>query len=144
MVTWVANELLRKGLIDGVAHVVATEDPQTNGRYFRYRISRTEVEIRQGAKSRYYPIELSEIFKTIREVPGRYAIIGIPCFIKAVHLLRNEDLVFRERIRFTLGLFCGHMKSARFIESFAWQMNVPVNEIKKVEFRYKDPNRPAN
>jgi coenzyme F420-reducing hydrogenase beta subunit len=36
------------------------------------------------------------------------------------------------------------MKSARFIESFAWQMNVPVQEIKRVEFRYKDPNRPAN
>jgi coenzyme F420-reducing hydrogenase beta subunit len=36
------------------------------------------------------------------------------------------------------------MKSARFVESFAWQLNVPANEIKQVEFRYKDPNRPAN
>jgi coenzyme F420-reducing hydrogenase beta subunit len=36
------------------------------------------------------------------------------------------------------------MKSARFVESFAWQMNVPVHEIARVEFRYKDPDRPAN
>src|SRR5438552_7627912 len=36
------------------------------------------------------------------------------------------------------------MKSARFIESMAWQMNVPVNAVSKVEFRYKDPGRPAN
>lgn len=144
MVSWVAMELLRKGLIDGVAHVVAAEDPQKEGSFFHYRISRTETEISEGAKSRYYPVEMSDILSTIREVPGRYAVVGIPCFIKAVQLLRNEDPVFRERIRFTLGLFCGHMKSARFIESFAWQMNVPVREIKRVEFRHKDPERPAN
>jgi coenzyme F420-reducing hydrogenase beta subunit len=144
MVTWVATELLRQGLIDGVAHVVATADPQNEERFFRYRIARTEAEIRAGAKSRYYPIELSEILKTIRVVPGRYAVVGIPCFIKAVELLRREDPVFRDRIRFTLGLFCGHMKSARFVESFAWQMQVPVREIERVEFRHKDPTRPAN
>ncbi|MFD2245330.1 Coenzyme F420 hydrogenase/dehydrogenase, beta subunit C-terminal domain [Pontibacter ruber] len=144
MVTWVATELLRRGLIDGVAHVVASQNPQEEGRYFRYRISRTEAEVRQGAKSRYYPIELSEILQMIREVPGRYAVVGIPCFIKAVQLLRREDPIFRERIRFTLGLFCGHMKSARFVESFAWQMQVPAEQIEQVEYRHKDPNRPAN
>ena len=144
MVTWVATELMRQGLIDGVAHVVATENPQEEGRYFRYRIARTETEIRAGAKSRYYPIELSKILQTIREVPGRYAIVGIPCFIKAVQLLRSHDPVLQDRIRFTLGLFCGHMKSARFVESFAWQMHVPVNKIERVEYRQKDPSRPAN
>jgi coenzyme F420-reducing hydrogenase beta subunit len=144
MVSWVATELLRRGLIDGVAHVVAADAPQQEGHYFRYRLSRTEAEIRQGAKSRYYPIELSGILKTIREKPGRYAVVGIPCFIKAVQLLRNEDAVLQDRIRYTLGLFCGHMKSARFIESFAWQMQVPLQEVERVEFRHKDPARPAN
>lgn len=143
MVTWVATELLRKRLVDGVAHVVAA-DPQSEGRFFKYRISSTEDEVRQGAKSRYYPIELSGVLDMIRSRPGRYAVVGIPCFIKAINLLRRNDPLFSERIVFTLGLFCGHMKSARFIESFAWQMNVPFEEIKSVEFRQKDPNRPAN
>jgi coenzyme F420-reducing hydrogenase beta subunit len=144
MVTWVATELLKRGLIDGVAHVVASEDPQAEGNFFHYRISRTEEDIRAGAKSRYYPSEVSGILQTIRDVPGRYAVVGIPCFIKAVQLLRRQDPVIRERVRFTLGLFCGHMKSARFIESFAWQLNVPAKEVSKVEFRYKDASRPAN
>jgi coenzyme F420-reducing hydrogenase beta subunit len=131
-------------LIDGVAHVYATEDPQSDRRFFRYRISRTEEDIRHGAKSRYYPIETSEILQVIKEVPGRYAVIGIPCFIKAIHLLRSADTLFNERIKFTLGLFCGHMKSARFVESFAWHMQVPINHVTRVDFRLKDPNRPAN
>src|SRR5690606_18215887 len=48
------------------------------------------------------------------------------------------------RIVFTLGLVCGHMKSARFVESFAWQMGLPPDEVTAVEYRIKDPGRPAN
>ncbi|MBF6612110.1 MAG: Coenzyme F420 hydrogenase/dehydrogenase, beta subunit C-terminal domain [Chloroflexi bacterium] len=144
MVTWAATELLRKGLVDGVAHVVASNNPRSDGKFFRYRISRTEEEVRAGAKSRYYPVELSEVIRTIRAVAGRYAVVGIPCFIKAVHLLRQEDPVIHERVAFTLGLFCGHMKSARLIESFAWQMGVSVGDIQRVDYRLKDPSRPAS
>ena len=144
MVSWVLTQLLRTGLIDGAVHVGATADPQNEGRFFRYRVSRTEEDVRAGAKSRYYPVELSDALRTIRSVPGRYAVVGVPCFIKAVQLLRREDPLMRERIAFTLGLFCGHMKSARFIESMAWQMGVSVTEIHGVEFRLKDPHRPAS
>ena len=114
MVSWVAAELLRRGLVDGVAHVVPA-DPVRDGRFFDYRISRSPAEIREGARSRYYPVELSRVLEEIRSVPGRYAVVGVPCFIKAVHLLRAEDPVLGERIAFTLGLFCGHMKSARLV-----------------------------
>lgn len=81
--------------------------------------------VAEGAKSRYYPIELSRVLQEIRSTPGRYAVVGAPCFIKAVHLARANDAVLGERIAYTLGLFCGHMKSARMVESFAWQMGRP-------------------
>jgi coenzyme F420-reducing hydrogenase beta subunit len=68
----------------------------------------------------------------------------VPCFIKAVHLLRQRDAILSERIVFTLGLFCGHMKSARFVESFAWQLGAPFEQVKAVEYRLKNPDRPAN
>jgi len=144
MVSWVLEELLRRGLVDGVAHVAPVDDPQGEGRFFRYRIARTVEEIRGGAKSRYYPVEMSDILKTIRQTPGRYAVVGVPCFIKALQLLRREDVIIGERVAFTLGLFCGHMKSARLMESFAWQMDVDIKEIQRVEFRIKDASRPAS
>lgn len=144
MVTWLAAQLLEQGLVDGVAHVVATDDPDGDGRFFRYRISRTQDEVRAGAQSRYYPVDMADIVKQILAVPGRYAVVGIPCFIKAVQLLRREHPLFGERVRYTLGLFCGHMKSARFVDSLAQQMHVPLGQIRKVEFRHKSPDRPAN
>jgi coenzyme F420-reducing hydrogenase beta subunit len=142
MVSWVAAELLRRGLIDGVAHVAPSE-PETGG-FFRYRISRSVEALQAGARSRYYPVDLAEVLDEMRRVPGRYAVVGVPCFIKAVHLHRAADPVLGERIAFTLGLFCGHMKSARLVDSFAWQLGAPMAAVRAVEYRRKDPGRPAN
>jgi coenzyme F420-reducing hydrogenase beta subunit len=144
MVSWTLAELMRKGLIDGAVHVAPVADPRADGRFFRYSISRSVEEIHAGAKSRYYPVEMSEALRLIRATPGRYAVVGVPCFIKALHLLRRQEPVLRERIAFTLGLFCGHMKSARFVESFAWQLDVPLEQVRAVEYRLKDPSRAAN
>jgi coenzyme F420-reducing hydrogenase beta subunit len=140
MVSWVAAELVRRGMVDGVAHV----RPKQGGIFFGYGMSRSVEEVHAGAKSRYYPVELSGVLDEIRRVPGRYAIVGIPCFIKAVHLARAQDPILAERISYTLGLFCGHMKSARLVESFAWQMDTSIEAVSGAEYRIKGPERPAN
>ncbi len=140
MVSWVAAELLKRGLVDGVAHV----SPSGDGRFFAYGISRTGEALARGAKSRYYPVELSAVLDEIRRLPGRYAVVGVPCFIKAIHLARAAEPVLEERIAYTLGLFCGHMKSARLVDSFAWQMDVEPKTVRRPEYRIKGPERPAN
>jgi coenzyme F420-reducing hydrogenase beta subunit len=144
MVSWVATRLLHEGLVDAVAHVVPREVSSQEPRLFHYQISRDPEELARGAKSRYYPVDLTDVLTSIRATPGRYAVVGIPCFIKAVTLLCAEDAVLRQRIAVTLGLFCGHMKSARMVDSFAWQMNVSRDDIRDVDFRLKNTARPAN
>lgn len=144
MVTWIATELMRRGLIDGVVHIVTSEDPQNDRKFFEYRISKTQDGIRKGAKSRYYPVELSSVLDEIRMRQGYYAVVAVPCMIKAIQLLRYHDPVLRERIRFTLGLFCGHMKSAFFAESIAMQMKVQLKKVRQIDYRHKLPDRPAN
>lgn len=144
MVSWVAAELLRTGRVDAVAHVAGSGDPSRPEPMFAYRLSRTEQEVRSGAKSRYYPVDMSGVVREIRATPGRYAIVGAPCFIKAVHLLRAQDAVLRERITHTLGLFCGHMKSARMADSHAWQLGTRPADLIGLDYRLKDETRPAN
>ena len=143
LTSWVAAELLRSGAVDGVAHV-APADPHQDERFFAYRISRSLDALGEGAKSRYYPVELSSVLREIREVPGRYAVVGVPCFIKAIHLLRRVDPLIRERVTHTLGLFCGHMKSAAMVESFAWQLGAEIRRVHALDYRIKDESRPAN
>src|SRR3546814_16121362 len=74
LVSWVAAELLRTGLVDGVAHVIAA-NPEADQCFLRYQISRTAEEIRRGAKFRYIQIELSSRIHTLRTVPGPHAMI---------------------------------------------------------------------
>ncbi|HHI3574315.1 coenzyme F420 hydrogenase/dehydrogenase beta subunit N-terminal domain-containing protein [Klebsiella pneumoniae] len=65
MGTRVLNELLSKGLVDYVVHVkseTAAED--LHNIPFKYQVSESLEETQQGGKSRYYPIELSEVLKT--------------------------------------------------------------------------------
>lgn len=144
LVSWVAAELLREGLVDGVAHVVPQSRDAGDGRLFAYAISRNEAQLSGGAKSRYHPVELSDVLREIAATPGRYAIVGIPCFIKAVHLLRRHDPVLRERIAFTIGLFCGHMKSRHMVDSFAHQLGAAPEDVAAIDYRLKNPARPAN
>ena len=145
MGTWVLNELLDQGLVDYIIHVKSDVDGgDLNNIPFEYHVSKTLEETQQGGKSRYYPIELSEVLKTVRNQPGRYAVVGLPCFIKSIRLLQAQDPIIAERVKYCVGLVCGHLKSARYAESLAWQMGIAPPDLKAIDFRIKDPSQPAN
>lgn len=145
MGTWVLNELLAKGLVDYVVHVKSeTSDEDLNNIPFKFQVSESLEETQQGGKSRYYPIELSEVLKIVRRQPGRYAVVGLPCFIKSIRLLQAQDPILAERIQYCVGLVCGHLKSAHYAESLAWQMGVAPKELEGIDFRIKDSSQPAN
>lgn len=142
MGTWIFKELFDKDLIDGVIHV--KENKETSGPLFKYDISRTLKEIREGAKTRYYPVEFSDVLRTVRDKPGRYAIIGIPSFIMSVRLLAEKDEILKERIKYTVGLICGHQKSSQFADAIAWQVGIKPGDLKSINFRKKLLDKPAN
>lgn len=145
MGTWVLNELLAKGLVDYVVHVKSeTSDEDLNNIAFKYQVSESLEETQQGGKSRYYPIELSEVLKIVRSQPGRYAVVGLPCFIKSIRLLQAQDPILAERVQYCVGLVCGHLKSAHYAQSLAWQMGIAPQELEGIDFRIKDPSQPAN
>lgn len=144
MGTWIVSNLLSQGLVDGVIHVHQRHPSESDPRLFQYYLSRTPEQVRNGAKSRYYPIEMSEVMQLIRTQPGRYAIVGIPCFIKAVRLLMRQDSVLAERIKFCVGLICGHLKSIHFAEMFAWQCGIEPGKLLAIDFRKKLPGRDAS
>ncbi len=142
VITWLLATMLKEGLVDHVLHVKQASHPQ-DGCLFKYMVSSTVEEVASGAKSRYYPIEISGIMEHVRQHPGRYVFVGIPCFVKAVRRLMAAELVFAERIEFCVGLVCGHLKSAAFADSFAWQAGIAPGGLEEIDFRVKLPGRSA-
>lgn len=143
MGTWIFKELLEKDLIDGIIHVKENAD-SCNPIMFQYDISRSLEEIKQGAKTKYYPVEFSKVIETVKNTPGRYAIIGVPSFIMAIRLLAEKDDVVKDRIKYTVGLICGHQKSSKFGEFLAWQVGIKPGDLKHINFRKKLLDRPAD
>jgi len=140
MGSWLLAEALQQGVADHVIHVRAAQD----GALFAYTISSDVAGVQSGAKSRYYPIELSQIIAHVRANPGRYAFVGIPCMLKALRNICAEDAQVAERITFTVGLFCGHMKTADFAGSLAWQLGIAPQNLAAVDFRRKLEDRAAS
>jgi len=139
--SWLACTMLQHKIVDGVIHVHPTGDAR---RLFTYKVSYDPATVQLGAKSRYYPVSLSEVLITVRNRPGRYLFIGLPCFVKAVRLLQLYDSVFADRVTYCVSLFCGHLKSRHFSDFLAWQMGFKPDAIDEIDYRVKLPERPAS
>ena len=144
MGSWILAELFNHNLIDGVLHIHQCNPTENDKRLFKYYISTSLEEIQAGSKSRYYPVELSEVLHLVRQQPKRYALVGVPCFIKAVRLLAQEDPIIRESVLFYIGLICGHLKSIRFTDRFGWRLGIKPGNISEIDFRYKLLHRKAS
>jgi coenzyme F420-reducing hydrogenase beta subunit len=62
----------------------------------------------------------------------------------AIRLLSEVDEVINDRIKYTIGLICGHQKSSKFAESMAWQVGIKPGNLRHIDFRKKFPDKPAN
>lgn len=143
MTSWVLSKLLERGDVDAVVHVASTLEGLPNP-LSRYTISRTVEDLLGGRKSRYHVQTMAEILSEVKAVPGRYAIVGVPCFIKGVRLLTDHDDILRERIVFGASLFCGHMKSSLYSDYLARSVGVEPSQVKDIDYRHKEPGRPPN
>lgn len=138
MTSWLLGQLLSRGWIDGVVHVANGRDS-----LFEYTISSTASELIARRKSIYYSTSMADAIDRIRGNGRRYAIVGVPCFITAARHLARTDESLGAQLRYYVGLVCGHLKSAAFAQSLAWQAGVAPTELASMDFRVKKPRSDA-
>lgn len=139
--TWIFKELFDRNEIDGVIHV---KQSKSDKRLFDYAISTNLEEIKEGAKTKYYPVEFSNVLQEVKDRGGSYAFIGLPAHVMELRLLMKQDSDLNDRIKFIVGLICGHQKTSKFADFLAWQCGVEPGKLKDINFRYKIENQPAN
>lgn len=135
MTSWIVGELLRAGEIDGVVHV--TSSGSFSKGLFRYTISASYDEYVERRKSNYYATSFDAALADDRLQTGRYAFVGVPCFVTSLRNLTQELPELRARFPFVVGLVCGHLKSPGFAHALAWQAGVAPTDLRSVDFRIK-------
>ncbi len=139
--TWLPLQLYKLGFVDRVIHVIPTHSSEHP--YFKYAISSSQDQILQASGSRYYPINLREVIQEVLDGDDlSYCFVGLPCFVKTLRLLQLEYPILRQRIKFTVAIVCGHMKSSLWTEMLAWYAGVSPGNIKEFRHRSKleDPS----
>ena len=103
LITAILLHLLETGQIDGAVVIVSDEKHLWKGKPI---IARTKEEMLSAMKSKYAISPTNAAFAEIRNIPGKYAMVGLPCqihgFVKAAEL----DPRIKERVVLTIGLFC--------------------------------------
>lgn len=143
MGTWLAAELLRLGHVDAVLHVRPRPHAgPAESPLFEFSVARSIDDLRAGAHSHYYPVTLVDVLAQVKNNPGvRYALIAVPCFIKAARLLAQQDESIASSIRYHIGLVCGHLKSAAFAQVLGWQAGIAPESLERIDFRDKIEGR---
>ncbi len=144
LISWLAAEFLKQDMVDIVVHVKPSEREMEGDALFEFGTSNIENDIKSGAKSRYYPVTMMNVLPMIATTNKRFAIIGLPCFIKSIRLLQFAGLIPSDRIAYTIGLVCGHLKSRYFADYLAWQKGRHPGTLEDFDFRYKIADRPAS
>jgi len=139
MATWLLSTLLKKGIVEYVIAVVPNNDPD---KLFKYAILTDSKSVLDSSGSAYYPVELSGVLKEIQDKSGTCAIIGVPCFIKAIRLATQKNTKLNKRISLTIGLVCGQLKSKHYTEYISALSGV-YEPLQKVFFRGKSPDKSA-
>jgi len=142
LTSWLLAELLKRGVVDGIIEVIASNNPASP--QFSYTVTTTEHEIKKCSKTRYFPMNVADVACFVRENPGKYAFVGVPCFVKTMRRLAEIDSEIRECVVVHVAIVCGHLKSARFGESLAWQLGAIPGEATSLDFRHKIEGRSAS
>lgn len=137
MTTWLLELLLSKGLVDAVVCVCASKDYE---QLFEYKIIADIKSLQAAAGSRYYPVDVAEAVSLINTgtLETRYAVVGLPCTLKGLHLAMEAMPRLRRRIVYTLGLICGHLPNRFYTEYLASLSGISPDSLATANYRLKE------
>ena len=140
---WILYNLYKNNEIDGVIHVTRKKDSNT---LFEYSIGYTKEEIFNGSHSAYYTNNFSAVMNKILNENNdkKYAFIGVPCYCKSIRLLCEQYDILKNKIKYVLGILCGHMKTKNYAKFMAWESKLNPTKLSYVNFRRKSNTNAAD
>ncbi|PKQ15091.1 MAG: hypothetical protein CVT67_11160 [Actinobacteria bacterium HGW-Actinobacteria-7] len=136
-VTWLLQRLFERDEIDSALCVKAFDGELAVDRMYGYAVLRSIPEIQDASSSAYYPVTLADVIEELSHGTDRVAVVGLPCFIKAIRRLQKVSPALKERTIFCIGLACGQSKSVMFTDFIAGVARSEAGPPNGVRYRFK-------
>ena len=138
--TYFFNALLESKTVNFAVLVKPQND---SDELFSYTICKTTNETKKCQGSAYYPVTLEKVLRDMNSIDGTFAVIGVPCFINALKNLKASSDVWDKKIKFLIGIVCGHTPNKHLVDCLAYKSGHNRADITSCRFRIKDTDRPA-
>lgn len=126
--------LLEKKYIDGA--VVSAFD-NSKPLMVRSYIAKTREDIINARSSKYGPVSMAGIIKTIKQDEGsRFVVVGLPCHIQGFRKAELIDKKLKEKIIGHFGILCSSGRSFNLTDFVFKERGISRNELKY--FAYRD------
>jgi coenzyme F420 hydrogenase subunit beta len=103
LVTALLSHLLESKQIDGAIVIGSSAETLWKGKAM---VARTTADLLAAMKSKYAICPTNSALAEIRQNPGRYAVVGLPCQIHGYRKAAALDSRIAERVVLAIGLFC--------------------------------------
>ena len=131
-VTALCWDLLKHGDVDGCIVARMNRDRPWQGEAF---IARTYQDLLSSQGSKYMIIPTNAIFQEVRNLPGRYAYVALPCQVHGFLMLAEKDPVLRDKIHCVIGLFCGGSPEPNLVTELLAARGISIDDIADFQFR---------
>lgn len=125
--------LLEKKFIDGAVVTRFKKEAPMKPEPF---IAHTKADILSGKSSKYCVVSLDGILTEIKQTPGRYVIVGLPCHIHAIRKCIDVDKQVRDRIVGCFAIYCSVNKTMDSQRYLLYRYGVDEKILK--DFAYRD------
>ena len=133
------EKCIAKNIVDEVICVGScNEGEKKYKKLYKYVAVNKPFDLVKYSKSAYYPIEISEVLREIRQNDKRVAITVLPCMAKAIRLASQYDKNIRDNIKIIVALTCGGLPKKSMIDYVSMKNNFTSQKIQELKFRVKD------
>ena len=132
-VSAVLIHLLESGRIDGA--LVSRLRPREGRLEPQTFVARARDEILSARTSIYLDFPLAQHFLRLQDLPGRYAVVALPCQLAQLRKLEQKRPQLRERIAYRLGLLCGHASNRKLLDKVLKRKGIAQDQIEEFAFR---------
>jgi len=124
--------LLKKKLITAA---LLTRPSQDNPLLSEPFMARTENDILSAMGSRYTPLPLNQLIRTILYEEGKFAVVALPCHMQGIRRAELKIPRLREKISYHLGITCSHTLNLKGVEFILQKKRIPRSQISSLSYR---------
>lgn len=131
IVSAILIDLLERQVVDGV--VVSRIEARDGHIQPVTEIVRSPAEVYRYAGSSYIDTPVLDIVGTLETLPGRYAVVALPCQVRTLQnwLARKPEL--RERIYAVISLFCRGTVKSEFYDDYLHRVGIAPDEVDTIK-----------